>query len=661
MKNLALLECKIYKWSLLTFFLTKSFFIKKNQTVNFISKRYRRKRYLKVLEEPDSKELDLIPNKEFRRRNMRFLRKHANTLVDIIKISEENKISWGTIIERNAQEYPDNVAIKFEDVTLTYKEFNEWVNRYANYFISLGLKKGDVVELMMANCPEYLMIVYGIGKIGAITSLINIDLRKMSLTHCLKLTPGKFIIVGENCYESFNSVQSDLDLSQGQILYFLPDQGLISIPEGFIDLSQEVKNFPGDNPSTTQNVKASDNFTYIFTSGTTGFPKATKVIHAGMVGTYYVFGHMIGEFTPTDTMYVSLPLFHSNSLAVGCASAFAGGAALAIGRRFSASRFWDEIRKHNATAFNYIGEVCRYLINQPPKPDDSDNPVRVAIGLGLRPEIWTEFKERFNIEKIGECYGATEGAGMFFNFLNFDRTVGLCVNPYAIVKYDHDTESPVRNEEGFMERVSLGESGLLLFQIVSEGKFRERILSVYTNKKASEAKIFHDIFEEGDVWFNTGDFMRDIGNNHAQFVDRLGDTFRWKGHNVSTTEVEKILNNFEPVLLSTVYGAQIQGTDGRAGMAAIVPSSSVEDFDLRGLIEHLNHNLPSYGVPIFLRFKSKLATTSTFKLKKVKLKKEGFSIENINEPLYVMLPGKSEYIPLTKEIYENIQNGQYKF
>ena len=436
---------------------------------------------------------------------------------------------------------------------------------------------------------------------------------------------------------------------------------MISIPEGFIDLSQEVKKFPGDNPSTTQDVKASDNFTYIFTSGTTGFPKATKVIHASMVGTYHVFGHMIGEFTPTDTMYVSLPLFHSNSLVVGCASAFAGGAALAIGRRFSASRFWDEIRKHNATAFNYIGEVCRYLINQPPKPDDSDNPVRVAIGLGLRPEIWTDFKERFNIEKIGECYGATEGAGMFFNFLNFDRTVGLCLNPYAIVKYDHDTESPVRNEEGFMKRVSLGESGLLLFQIVSEGKFRERILSVYTNKKASEAKIFHDIFEEGDVWFNTGDFMRDIGNNHAQFVDRLGDTFRWKGHNVSTTEVEKILNNFEPVLLSTVYGAQIQGTDGRAGMAAIVPSSSVEDFDLRGLIEHLNQNLPSYGVPIFLRFKSKLATTSTFKLKKVKLKKEGFSIENINEPLYVMLPGKSEYIPLTKEIYENIQNGQYKF
>jgi len=609
-----------------------------------------------MVEEPESKELELIPNREYRKRRMRFLRKHANTLAELLKINEENKVSWGTIVERNAQEYPDNIAIKFEDITLTYKEFNEWVNRYANYFISLGLKKGDVVELMMTNRPEYLMIVYAIGKIGAITSLINIDLREMSLAHCLKLTPGKFIIVGENCYDNFNAVQSDLDLSQDQTMYFLPDQGLISIPEGFVDLSLEVKNLPVDNPLTTMDVKTSDIITYIFTSGTTGFPKATKFAHATLVTACHAFGHAIGEFTPNDTMYVSLPLFHSNSLAVGCASAFAGGAALAIGRRFSASRFWDEIRKYNATAFNYIGEVCRYLMNQLPKPDDSNNPVRVVIGLGLRPEIWTDFKERFNIEKVGEYYSATEAVGGFGNILNFDCTVGYCFSLYAIVKYDHDAETPVKNEEGFMERVSLGESGLLLFQIVGNTKFIG-----YTDKKATEAKIFHNVFEEGDGWFNTGDLMRDIGNNHAQFVDRLGDTFRWKGHNISTTEVEKVLNVFDQVLLSSVYGVQIQGTDGRAGMAAFVPSISIGEFDFRGLTEYLKQNLPPYGVPIFLRFKSKLVTTATFKLKKIKLKEEGFDLENIEDPLYVMLPGESEYTPLTKDIYENIKKNKYKF
>ena len=607
-------------------------------------------------EKSESKEPELIPNREYRKRRMRLLRKHANILAEMLKTNEENNVSWGTIIERNAQEYPDNIAIKFEDITLTYKEFNEWVNRYANYFISLGLKKGDVVELMMTNRPEYLMIVYAIGKIGAITSLINIDLREMSLAHCLKLTPGKIIIVGENCYDSFSAVQSDLDLSQDLIKYFLPDQGLISIPDSFVDLSQKVKNFPMDDPLTTMDVKTSDIITYIFTSGTTGFPKATKFAHATLVGAYYGFGHVIGEFTPNDTMYVSLPLFHSNSLAVGCSSAFAGGAALAIGRKFSVNRFWDEIRKYNATAFNYIGEVCRYLMNQPPKPDDSNNPVRVVIGLGLRPEIWTNFKERFNIEKVGEYYSATEAVGAFVNLLNFDRTVGFCLSSYAIVKYDHGTEAPVKNEEGFMERVSLGKSGLLLFQIVGNAKFIG-----YTDKKATDSKMFQNVFEEGDVWFNTGDLMRDIGNDHAQFVDRLGDTFRWKGHNISTTEVEKVLNIFDQVLLSSVYGVQIPGTDGRAGMAAIVPSSSVNDFDVRGLTEHLKQNLPPYGVPIFLRFKSKLTTTSTFKLKKGKLKQENIDIEKMEDPLYVMLPHESEYIPLTKELYENIQKGLYEF
>ena len=610
----------------------------------------------KMLEVPKPEDQDLINNKEFRRRNMRFLRKNANILAEYAKIAEENKVSWGELVETNAKIYTDNIAIKFEEKTFTYKEFNEWANRYANYLLSLGLKKGDVVELMMTNRPEYLMIITAIGKIGAITSLINIDLRELSLTHCLKLTPGKIIIVDENCFDSFHKVKSDLNLSEHQYLCFFPDQGLITTPEGFIDLSQEVKNFPIDNPLTTKSVKTSDPITYIFTSGTTGFPKATIFAHSTMVACYYVFGRVVGELTPNDTMYATLPLFHSNSLGAGCASAFGGGATLAIGRKFSVNRFWDEIRKYNATAFNYIGEVCRYLMNQPPKPDDSENPVRVVIGAGLRYEIWKDFKKRFNIEKIGEYYSATEAVAAFANVLNFDCTVGYCFAPYAIVKYDHEEEKPVINEDKFMETVNLGESGLLLFEITNPSVFRG-----YTDKKATEAKIFRNVFKKGDVWFNTGDLMRDIGNKHAQFVDRLGDTFRWKGHNISTTEVEKVINNFDQVLFSTAFGVQIPGTEGRAGMAAIVPSISLEEFDLKGMANNLIENLPPYGVPIFLRFKSKLATTATFKLKKIKLKKESFNFEKIDEPMYVLLPGESEYVPLIKEIYENIQNQKYEF
>ncbi|MHA1916047.1 MAG: long-chain-acyl-CoA synthetase [Promethearchaeota archaeon] len=605
--------------------------------------------------ETELKDQDLIPKDEFIKRNTEFFKKFGSELLALNKLVSENKTSWGTVVEINAEKYSENVAIKFEDSTITYKEFNEWVNRYAHYFISMGLKKGDVTELVMTNRPEYLIIVTAIGKIGATTSLINIDLRESSLVHCLKLTPGKFIIVGENCFNIFNDVKSELNLSQDQKLFFLPDQGLISTPNGFIDLSKEVKDFLVDNPSTTINVNTSDPITYIFTSGTTGLPKATIFAHSTMITCYYLFSKIL-DYTPEDTMYVTLPLFHSNSLGPGCASTFGGGSALAIGRKFSASNFWDEIRKHNATAFNYIGEVCRYLMNQPPRSDDSDNPVKKVLGLGLRPEIWMDFKKRFDIPKIVEYYSATEAVGSFVNYLNFDRTVGSTIGSYAIVKYDHDEEKPIRNDKGFMERVNLGESGLLLFELAGTAVFRG-----YTDKTATESKILHDVLKIGDNWFNTGDLMRDLGNSHAQFIDRLGDTFRWKAHNISTTEVEEIINRFDQVLMSTVYGVQIPGTEGRVGMMAIVPKTTVENFKLQELNNLLTQNLPPYGVPIFLRFKSELKTTATYKLKKVKLKKESFDLGKIDDQMYVLLPNEQEFTPLTQEIYENIQNRSYKF
>ena len=267
-------------------------------------------------------------------------------------------------------------------IRLSFKHFNEWINRYAHYFISLGLKKGDIVKIMMTNRPEYIIILYALGKIGAIGSLINIDLREMSLVHCLKLTSGKCIIIDEKCFNNFNAVKSDLELSNDQILLFLPDQGFISTPEGYIDLSLAVKDFPTYNPSTTSEVKTTDDIAYLFTSGTTGFPKATIMRHYTLISSYYFYGRGICNLTPEDTMYISLPLFHANAIGAGCAAALGSGAAVAIGRKFSVSNFWEEIRKYKATAFNYIGEVCRYLMNQPPRDDDSDNKWTIETRFG---------------------------------------------------------------------------------------------------------------------------------------------------------------------------------------------------------------------------------------------------------------------------------------
>jgi len=610
-----------------------------------------------MFEKSNSRNLDLIDDDEFKKRYKKKARLVRKVIIDIFNMRDENKITWGSIIEKNAEKFSDNVAIKFEDTILTYKQFNERVNQYTHYFISIGLRKGDIVELLVLNRTEFLIIVAATAKIGAIASLINTDLREKSLIHCFNLTPGKFIIIDESCLEAFNDIKSNLKMTEDQKLFFLPDQGEIPIPDDFIDLTQVINEFTIENPSTTRDVKSSDYFVYIFTSGTTGLPKATVLTHRRVANGIIVFKDLWVGIVPEDTIYISLPFFHATPIGMGWSAACSNGASIAIGRKFSVSRFWDEVRKYNATVFVYVGEICRYLINQPITSSDSNNSVTKMIGNGLRPDIWKNFKERFGIDKVGEFYGASEGGGGFFNFFNFDCTVGYCPTPYAIVKYDVDEDKPFRRSNGFMEKVDLGETGLLLFEMGGgAGGFVG-----YTDKKSTEAKLLHNVFEEKDVWINTGDLLRDQGNRHAQFVDRLGDTFRWKGHNVSTTEVEEVMNLFKNVLMSTVYGVKVPGTDGRAGMASIIADTKIGDLNFRDLPTFLNKNLAPYAVPIFLRFRDKLSLTSTFKLKKSILKEEGFNIEKSKDLFYVLLPGDSEYIPLTREIFYNIQHQRYKF
>ncbi len=612
---------------------------------------------IQVEEKKRKKDPNLIDKKEYRNRYAAFFKKYDKEIKEMVNIAEENTLSWGSLLERNAIEYSDNIAIKFENTVLTYREFNEIVNRYANYFISMGLKKGDCVVIIMTNRTELLTIYTAVSKIGAISSMINHELRKKTLIHCLNLTPGKFIVLGEECYDIFNDVRSEFELSGTQELFFVPDQGTMTLPEFFTNLPEVVKNFPIDNPSTVANVHTSDPIAYIFTSGTTGLPKAAILIHYRTAGYGFIFGQLVGQLTPNDIIYICLPFFHGTALMTGWSSAMFMGAAVAVGRKFSTSRFWDEIRKYDATAFSYVGEICRYLMNQPPSPEDLNNSVRVIIGNGLRPEIWVDFKTRFDIPRIGHFYGASEGNGGFANILNFDCTTGTTTGTYAIVKYDIENNNPIRNEKGYMQKVKRGETGLLLI----ESKGADQTFRGYTDKKATEAKIYRNVFTQGDEWFNTGDLMRDQGCSHAQFVDRLGDTYRWKGHNVSTTEVEEVLNVNDQVGMSCVYGIQIPHTDGRAGMATIVPTGSLDEFKLKNLAENFRENLADYAIPLFLRFKSEISVTSTFKFKKEVLKTEGFDINIINDKLFALLPNELDYQPLTKEIYENILDQEYKF
>jgi len=572
------------------------------------------------------------------------------------ELKPENYLSFGDLLDYNAIHYRDRPALLYEDIRYTYKELNERINQYANYFLSIGLKKGDIINVFLENRPELMIMVGAMSKIGTIASLINTKQRAASLIHSLKINKVKIYVIGEELYDQFHSVINDLELTSEDKLFFLADKGEIGLPEGFLNLKEYVKDQETTTPSAIKEIKGMDPYAYIFTSGTTGLPKAAPMRHIHMMSSTYGWGIMALNMQPEDVIYITLPLFHSNAMHIGWASALRGGSAVALARKFSVSNFWKDVRKHNATCFNYIGELCRYLLNQPPHIEDRNHNVYKICGNGLRPEIWKEFKERFGIRRVHEHFGATEIRGMFCNYFNRDCTIGINFDPYALVKYDIDADVPFRDENGFFQRVEKGEAGLLLMKIMGPTTF-----AGYTDKKATKKKVFENPFGNGEAWLNTGDMIRDIGYKHAQFVDRLGDTFRWKGENVSTSEVEDIISSFNQVEHASVYGVEIPKTNGRAGMASIITAQSCDNFDFEGLLSVLNANLPQYAIPKFVRFLCELSTTSTFKIQKSEMKKEAFDIKKIDDPIYILLPNSKEYVPLSEIIHENIRKGMYRF
>jgi len=384
-------------------------------------------------------------------------------------------------------------------------------------------------------------------------------------------------------------------------------------------------------------------------------PKASIMSHGKWIKAYGGFGHSGLGLTNSDVLYLTLPCYHNNAVTVCWGSALAGGAAIALRRKFSASAFWKDVAQYNATCFGYIGELCRYLLNQPVSAEEQNNSLRYMIGNGLRPAIWAEFKQRFGIEKITEFYASSEGNIGFTNVFNFDNTVGYSPATFAIVRYDLENDCPLRTAKGFLEKTTQGQPGLLISEISKKWPF-----DGYTDPAKSEAVILRNVFKKGDAWFNTGDLMRDIGCKHAQFVDRLGDTFRWKGENVSTNEVESLLGDYPGVEDAVVYGVEIPGTNGRCGMAALRLSEGTR-LDPSGLAEYLDKSMPAYAAPVFIRLLQAVDVTGTFKYKKTDLKQTAYDPARTSDPLLVRLPGSARYVPLDPLLFDGIQAGSYRF
>ncbi|MFE8072217.1 long-chain-acyl-CoA synthetase [Marinobacteraceae bacterium S3BR75-40.1] len=571
--------------------------------------------------------------------------------------SPTRSLTLGSLIEDNAHRHGSRPAIKYRDYSITYAEFNAWANRFAHFFRAQGLKKGDRIAIFLENRPELLAVLTGAAKIGVACAMLNTSQKGKVLTHSINLIEPHMIVVGEELVEAFDAVRDDAHFKHESPHLFLADRDTRTdfgeAPEGFRNLAALISGYHGNNPSLRHPPRMGDTAVYLFTSGTTGLPKAAPGSHRKFVKAYGGFGHMSLAMKPDDVIYVTLPFYHGTALLVCWGAALAGGSAVVMRRKFSASQFWDDIRYYGATTFGYVGELCRYLLNQPPSPKDRDHPLRKMIGNGLRPSIWKPFKERFGIEQVAELYASSEGNIGFSNFLNLDNTVGLSTAPYKLVRFHEGTRDPIRNAKGRLEEVPKGEPGLLIGEITKKWNFEG-----YTQKEATEKSILRDAFKKGDEWFNTGDVLREIGFRHLQFVDRMGDTFRWKGENVSTTELENIIDGSGMVEEAIVYGVEIPGTNGKAGMVTLVPQ---DNFNIDSFLDYLQENLPPYAIPVFVRKTDAIEKTGTFKYKKKDLQDMAYKLERSGDEVYVKLPGNDRYTLMEETTQRAIENGEYGF
>ncbi|PTR30237.1 fatty-acyl-CoA synthase [Rhodococcus sp. OK519] len=530
--------------------------------------------------------------------------------------------SVGSVFQELARRQPDRPFIRFEGASISYGDANERVNRFADVLVQHGVRRGDVVAILMKNRPETLLLTLAAVKLGAVAGMLNHNQRGDVLAHSLSLLDGRVLVVGEECDEAILSLPAD-----PQAETVLSDD----------ELEKLAADANPSNPAVCESIQAKERAFYIFTSGTTGLPKASLMTHFRWLKSMSGLGAMGVRLRRNDTLYCALPLYHNNALTVSLSSVLSAGATLAIARSFSASRFWDDAKLNGATAFVYIGEVCRYLLNQPARPSDRDNGIRLMVGNGLRPEIWTEFTERFGIDRVAEFYGASECNIAFVNALGVERTAGICPLPYAVVEFDPDTGRARRAADGRLRRVGTGGVGLLLSKVTDRAPF-----DGYTDPDASESKLVRDAFKDGDCWFDTGDLVRSQGFMHVAFVDRLGDTFRWKGENVATTEVEGAVSAHPAIEQAVVYGVAVPGTDGKAGMAAVTVREGHE-FDGARLAVDLFDRLPSYAMPLFVRIVDSLEATSTFKSRKVELREEGYA--DTVDRLYVLAGRQGGYRP----------------
>jgi len=574
--------------------------------------------------------------------------------MDLAAVVAELKRStdtFGRLIREQAARIPDQPALKFEREIVSYGAYDAEVNRLAALLARSGVGAGTVVAILCQNSPRFLTALGAVAKLGAIGALLNTHLDGAGLTHVLRASGAGLGIADAHAVPALERVAGT-----HPVRFFAEAGPDLALPPGVVPLDDALP-ARADEPDLAE-VRGADVFLYIYTSGTTGYPKPAIVRHVrftlGGIGLAALLGLEAGE-----TIYAPLPLYHGESLFVGFAPAFRCGGAFASRRAFSASAFLDDVRRHEAVAFVYVGELCRYLLRQAPTPHDRAHQLRVAAGAGLRADVWRAFQDRFGIARIIEMYGATEGN---VALQNLDGRVGSVGKPYAegqvaLARHDHARGELARDARGFCIPCGPEEPGELLGRIDHGAGTME--YDGYTDRAATERKVLRDVFAPGDAWFRSGDLLRRDAEGYYYFVDRVGDTFRWKGENVATQEVADVLNAAPGVSETNVYGVVVPGEDGRAGMAAVVLQPGAA-FDAPAFYAHAARHLPRYAMPKFVRLVPEMDVTGTLKQRKTALAAEGYDPARVADPLFVRDDASATYVSLTASALAAITAGRQR-
>ncbi len=577
----------------------------------------------------------------------------------ILSLEENQPRSLGLELENLACHQADKIGLIYQDRQISYDELNRNSNRYANYFYKEGFQKGDVVVLLMENHPEYLMAVSGLSKLGVIVALVNTDIRGDTLTHDINICEAKAIIVELRLLDSFAEVVSTIRMKSPGHVFVIDNAGdTQAVPENMIDLTMLLKDSSDQNPPTTGTIWSDDCLVYMYTAGHSGLRKAVPVTHQRWLikGHQFSFNHLNHD----KVQYMCLPLYLNSGFFASYAGLIISGSTMVLRQRFSLRDFWSDIRAHGVNYIITVGEIVRYLYSQPAKPDDADNPLQIMVCVGTLADIVHPFRQRFGLEHVFEVFSMTEGIG---TFVNQEEVANMCgnlnfngVRQGEIVHYDFRQDKIKIGANGKAIKCSPGEVGLLLCEINKLNQFAGYL----HDAEATEKMVLFDVFRQGDQYLNSGDLVKLHDKDYFSYVERLGDTYRWKGITVSAHQVADVIKKFYGGIEEVVvYGVNIPGLEGSCGMAAVKLLED-ESLDWAKLTRHIKRRIPEHARPVFIRMANKMEGDQDSQPLKQTLREEGFDPGQVFDPVYFLDPRSQQYILLTQEIYAQILNQEVK-